>query len=182
MIAFGPYLRWTEMRHGLMKTLQGELILPNDLPYTQVQYTYFTEPGMITWSHLWFLSYLWTFSVVYSLLWTILSPVLTALVSDKPSRTYIVLILSLVAITASEVYLRERWPGYQNLVDDWANFTSYSVFFVLGLIIGSQPMMQLICCKQSFTLLLLGTMAAVWHAAFCLTVNSSLFNHYSAPD
>ena len=28
--------------------------------------------------------------------------------------------------------LRERWPGFQNLVDDWANFSYYLLFFLLG--------------------------------------------------
>jgi hypothetical protein len=31
-----------------------------------------------------------------------------------------------------ELALRWRWPGFQNLYDDWANFLWYSLFFVGG--------------------------------------------------
>ena len=29
--------------------------------------------------------------------------------------------------------LRDRWPGHQNLYDDWANFLFYSLFFIIGM-------------------------------------------------
>jgi surface polysaccharide O-acyltransferase-like enzyme len=46
-------------------------------------------------------------------------------------------LLLMLPTLVTEFALRARWPGYQNLVDDWANFTLYLWFFVAGYLIVS---------------------------------------------
>jgi peptidoglycan/LPS O-acetylase OafA/YrhL len=46
------------------------------------------------------------------------------------------MLLPCLWIGALEALFRPGWPGYQNLVNDWANFTVYLSFFFFGLIAG----------------------------------------------
>ncbi len=177
MTAFGPFLRWMEMRHGLMKSIHGELMPPQNLPYVDVQSLYFRQPGMPTWAHLWFLAYLWTFTVLYAPLWILALPRLAPLVREKERGGYCILLFSLASVAMSEIYLRACWPGYQNLIDDWANFTSFSIFIVLGMVLGSFPEMQLTCRQHAFVLLTTGMAATTWHTSHCLSVRIQIRSH-----
>ena len=88
--------------------------------------TFYTRLDRFSWSHLWFLIYLF----VFSLLWL---PVLLRLRGRSAARVSpVVIYLAIVPLALVQILLRARWPGYQNLVDDWANFTYYSLFFLFG--------------------------------------------------
>src|SRR5262249_14765478 len=81
--------------------------------------TFFTHLTRFTWAHLWFVAYLLTFTLLYLPLFLRLrrarqwfqSPV-------SPIRVY----APMVPLAIIQVTMRERWPGLQNLIDDWANF------------------------------------------------------------
>jgi surface polysaccharide O-acyltransferase-like enzyme len=45
--------------------------------------------------------------------------------------------IPVILIIIFEASLRYRWPGFQNLIDDWANFSVYITFFLIGYIINS---------------------------------------------
>jgi surface polysaccharide O-acyltransferase-like enzyme len=44
--------------------------------------------------------------------------------------------------------LRFRWPGVQNLYDDWANFTHYSLFFILGFALARSPAWEEVVARE----------------------------------
>jgi glucan biosynthesis protein C len=100
--------------------------------------TFFTSLDEFTWMHLWFLAYLYVFTALYlpglrrlhAREWT---------VQRVPAWAVYASILPLAAV---QIALRGRWPGYQNLYDDWANFTYYSLFFVAGFLIARQPAIE----------------------------------------
>lgn len=174
MMVFGPFLRWREMKHGLLRDIHGNFLPAEHVPYYNVLKVYFKSPELVTWAHLWFLVYLWTFTVLYAPLWAFLSPAVAKLVANKTGRAKSILHLSAFAITASEILFRERWPGYQNLIDDWANFTSYSVYLILGLLVGSLPIIKQTVSQYAAVFLAAGLAASACHAGFCFEVSMFL--------
>ncbi|MBW4440023.1 MAG: acyltransferase [Plectolyngbya sp. WJT66-NPBG17] len=78
--------------------------------------------GNFEWAHLWFIIYLFVFSIV-SL------PVLSYLKSANYRINLILLALPLALI---EAIFRPRWIGFQNLYDDWANVLLYLTYFIYG--------------------------------------------------
>jgi len=92
--------------------------------------------GNLSWHHLWFLAYLFVFSML-------LLPIFLWMRSDKAraqlgraaaffSKNARVFLLS-VPLVLVQFLLRLRWPdGNQNLIDDWANFFYYSTAFIFG--------------------------------------------------
>ncbi|GAA6622428.1 acyltransferase family protein [Scytonema sp. NUACC26] len=95
--------------------------------------------GNFEWGHLWFVIYLFVFSLLALPLFLNLkgagSHLLAKLLAniEKPGAI-LLLALPLAAIEAS---LRPRWPGFQNLYDDWANFCLYLLYFIYGYLIPS---------------------------------------------
>jgi fucose 4-O-acetylase-like acetyltransferase len=89
---------------------------------------FFTSLRWFSWHHLWFLIYLFTFSMLY------LRPLATvpALGPVRPWHLW----AAVAPLAVVQVGLRWRWPGYQNLYDDWANFAWYSLIFVGGFLVA----------------------------------------------
>jgi glucan biosynthesis protein C len=94
--------------------------------------------GNLTWNHLWFLAYLFVFSLLLLpfFLWARGEggrnrvSRLTSLFRTGPS-----LLLLAIPPMAVQACLRVRWPGEQNLIDDWANFFFYITMFAYGYIV-----------------------------------------------
>lgn len=89
--------------------------------------------GNFEWAHLWFIVYLLVFSLVALPLFLWLKQ-LTAqriqlFMRLEQFGSIFYLALPLVVI---EALLRPRWPGFQNLYDDWANVLLYFTYFVYG--------------------------------------------------
>lgn len=98
---------------------------------------FFTKIDWFSWSHLWFLIYLFVFSLLYL-------PLLI-LLSRKKLKTTVpgaAIYLGIVPLALVLITLGERWPGYQDLVDDWALFFYYSLFFIYGVILALNPPLE----------------------------------------
>jgi peptidoglycan/LPS O-acetylase OafA/YrhL len=93
-----------------------------------------TPKGYFNWGHLWFLCYLFHFSLlalpffIYCL---------------KDSRPYLIqkilqmvqkgsIILPLLLLIVVECAFRAKWPGNLTLISDWANFFLFFTLFVYG--------------------------------------------------
>lgn len=97
--------------------------------------------GNLSWHHLWYIPYIFVFSILFL-------PLLLALRTERGrrwmdkirrglSRPGALLLLMLPA-AASDLLLRPFWPGdYHNLFDDWANFASTALIFLTGFILCS---------------------------------------------
>jgi len=107
--------------------------------------------GNFEWGHLWFLAYLFVFSVI-SL------PVFGRRKQPASMQSLWVLAPALW-IGALEAVFRPGWPGFQNLVDDWANFTVYLSFFVLGHLAGNSPQLTEAAERWRLAALALGLVA-----------------------
>lgn len=95
--------------------------------------------GNFEWSHLWFVIYLFVFSLIALPLFLHLKGAGAHLLSklavgmEKPGA---ILLLAL-PLAVIEAALRPTWPGFQNLYDDWANFCLYLLYFIYGYILCS---------------------------------------------
>ncbi len=138
LVAFGPVLRWFELRTGQFYTTTGRH-LPADpeIGFLTFLPRYFAFENL-TWAHLWFLAYLFTFSVLYL-------PLVARLVRRAPAHWTAapgIVYLPIVPLALVQVTLRPYWPGFQNLVDDWANFAYYSLYFLLGAALAHLPLLE----------------------------------------
>lgn len=95
--------------------------------------------GNFEWGHLWFVIYLFTFSLLALPLLLYLRysgaqwrTKLAALI-EKPGAIFCLA----VPFALIEAALRPRWIGFQNLYDDWANFCLYLLYFICGHLICS---------------------------------------------
>lgn len=95
-----------------------------------------------TWNHLWFVAYLWAYTMLLGLLATLLP---TARIDALASRTGALLsgwrLLALPAIVLGllRVSLAERFPTTHALVDDWYNHAAYFLPFLLGALMARAP-------------------------------------------
>ncbi len=141
-----PILKYVELRSGLSITATGATPLAHPFEESFLTFlpTFFTRVDRFTWSHLWFLLYLFTFSVLYA-------PLLVRLLEggrhDARAST-LGLYLPLVPLVLIQTTLRLRWPGVQNLYDDWANVTYYSLFFLLGFVLARWPAWETVVARE----------------------------------
>lgn len=93
--------------------------------------------GNFEWGHLWFLIYLFTFSLIaLPLLLYLRSAPLRLILARWMELPGAILLLAL-PLAAIEGALRPGWIGFQNLYDDWANVCLYLVYFIYGYLICS---------------------------------------------
>ncbi len=111
--------------------------------YTTFFPLYFTQgvrDGIITYHHLWFILYLFVFSLVTL-------PLLLALRSRRArplmdrlaaflARPGAIFLLPL-PLVLTEIAFRARYPGYYNFVDDWANVALFAGMLVAGFVVVS---------------------------------------------
>lgn len=93
--------------------------------------------GNFEWGHLWFIIYLFIFSLIALPLFLHLRRanqyLSLAKFLEKPGAIF----LFALPLAIIEGALRPRWPGFQNLYDDWANFFLYLFYFIYGYLICS---------------------------------------------
>lgn len=156
-MTIGPLLKYFELRGGLDLSHAGlhvdgerhdnfQSLVPGGLPemaefdetFIEFLPTFFTGLDRFTWGHLWFVAYLFTFSLIYL-------PLMLRLVRSsregrdaRPRDVY----LPLVVLVAVQVLLRPHWPGVQNLYDDWANFAYYSTYLFAGFLLACSPRLE----------------------------------------
>ena len=154
--SFRPAIKYVELsggqdlnRHGLFiapeRAASYAAVIKQSLPtmapfnetFAEFLPTYFTNLDRFTWSHLWFVAYLFTLSVVWS-------PVLVRLARPRERGTDQAMLPALVyapivPLALVQVFLRPYWPGVQNLYDDWANVAYYSTYLIVGASLASFP-------------------------------------------
>src|SRR5207253_1724562 len=87
-----------------------------------------------TWNHLWFVAYLWVYSMV---LWAIvkLAPRFIDRLSDRLARACSgigVLVWPIAIVVLSRITLVSRFPSTHAMVGDWFNHALFGSVFVLG--------------------------------------------------
>lgn len=95
--------------------------------------------GSFSWHHLWFVAYLWVYSIIATplFLWLRKSPIYQ-FESEKAKANFLKIILFVLPLAATYWLLKQHWPITHNLTADWYNFVLSFLFFIYGYILGSQ--------------------------------------------
>lgn len=115
--------------------------------------------GNISWHHMWFVAYLLVYSLIALPLFLYIRKDSSKQLIDRlagflerPGMIYTLAIPLIIF----QIIFRDKWPGMQNLVDDWANFTFYLSLFISGYLIASRPNLWDAIEKQRLISLLAG--------------------------
>lgn len=132
--------------------------------------------GNFEWGHLWFVIYLFTFSILSLPLLLSLRQkkpdwwIRLAALIEKPGAIFgLALPLALI-----EAVLRPKWIGFQNLYDDWANFGLYLLYFVYGYVICSDSRFERAIDRH--------LRAAAVLALVCMLMLFGLWQTHSVPE
>ncbi|MEY2419893.1 MAG: hypothetical protein QOG90_2573 [Actinomycetota bacterium] len=147
------FIGWVEARHAHDRT-----VADNGSPIHAFGIA-------VTWSHLWFLAYLLTFSLLYV---GRLARVNARTEDPVVGRGTLVRFVALMV--AIQVFLRWLWPGQQNLVWDWANFAYYSAFFVAGFYVGRFESVDRLVDEHRIVMTRIGLAASALMVPFFLRV------------
>jgi uncharacterized protein (DUF2147 family)/fucose 4-O-acetylase-like acetyltransferase len=156
-VLLAPVIKYLELRSGLDLNHTGlrvasehqdtiRLLIPGGLPvaepfdrsFATFLPTFFTQLDRFTWSHLWFVAYLLTLTVVYVPLFGWLLGRRGTLRSSGAWALYV----PLVPLVLIQLTMREHWPGIYNLYNDWANVAYYSVFLLSGFFLACHPSVE----------------------------------------
>jgi fucose 4-O-acetylase-like acetyltransferase len=115
--------------------------------------------GNFTWGQLWFLAYLFVFSLLAL-------PFFLFLRTNAGRRTIEKaaalcgksgwIFLGTIPLAVTQAAFRARWPGFQNLYNDWANFIFYFTVFCYGYIMCSDAGFTRAIVRQRKIALLMG--------------------------
>jgi peptidoglycan/LPS O-acetylase OafA/YrhL len=137
-LLFAPFMRYAEVLNGTFFTPAGEASSAfAGASFFEFLPHFFTLEAF-SWAHLWFLIYLFVFTRLYMPLFQRLIEPGGELRQLSAAWVYApILPLALIQVT-----MRDRWPGVQNLYDDWANFLLYSLFFIAGFLFARYPSLE----------------------------------------
>lgn len=106
-------------------------------PNTNLLKEHHSPIGLLTWNHLWFLPYLWVYTVIVLVARRPLRE-LAQLLATKSFHP-LVLTISVVALLAMVwLLLRADFPSTHALLDDWYNHGKYFLVFSTGYLFASQ--------------------------------------------
>jgi glucan biosynthesis protein C len=94
-----------------------------------------------TWNHLWFVAYLW----VYTMLLAAIVPALGARFEALAGRAadmlsgWRLVALPAVVLALAQIVLHPRFPQTNALIGDWFNHAVYFFLFLLGAVLGRAP-------------------------------------------
>jgi fucose 4-O-acetylase-like acetyltransferase len=129
ILLLGPVIKWIELGQGRDLRLGGfRLVPPPEVGFLEFLPRYLTRLNLMTWSHLWFLAYLFLISLA-------LLPLLQWLARRVPDPAmpgrawgYAPAGLLAVLVAGTGAY----WPFLPNLTQDWANLGYFAACFALG--------------------------------------------------
>jgi surface polysaccharide O-acyltransferase-like enzyme len=119
-----------------------------------------------TWNHLWFVAYLWVYTMIAGLIAWLLGTRFDA-VSDALGRLlsgWRLIVLPVAVLALARFTLADRFEATHALVDDWYNHAQYFFLFALGALLATQ--------KQLWTKMdaLRWTSLGLWLASWALIV------------
>ncbi|WP_240220220.1 acyltransferase family protein [Rheinheimera hassiensis] len=104
-------------------------------PNTELLRDHHSPIGLLTWNHLWFLPYLWCYSVLVLLG----APLLNALARLlQPVPGSIALLVVMAVLISAWYFLKQAYPSSHALLDDWYNHAKYFSVFIAGYLFALQ--------------------------------------------
>jgi uncharacterized protein (DUF2147 family)/fucose 4-O-acetylase-like acetyltransferase len=184
-----PAIKYLELSSGLDANYTGlyvdptlqdgfRQVIPSGLPvaapfdqsFLDFLPTFFTNPTRFTWAHLWFVAYLLTFTLLYLPLF---GRIRAARRWFGGGVSPIWVYAPIVPLAIVQVTMRQRWPGLQNLIDDWANFAYYSIYLIAGFLLARFSALETAAHLERKRALVIGLAATVLLLLGVLRVFSS---------
>jgi len=136
ILLIGPVIKYVELRQGRDLRIAGfREVTPLELDFLSFLLRYPTRISLLTWSHLWFLAYLFVISL--ALLPLLLHLARRPLATALPPRLLAYAPAALLGLQLAA--MGGYWPFLPNLIGDWGNLTSYALCFALGGAMASAP-------------------------------------------
>ena len=136
IVLFGSIIKYIELSQGRDLGLHGfRLVDALQVGFFEFFPRYLTHWELLTWSHLWFLLYLFLITVL-------LLPPLVWLARSAPRTTVpaaFAVYLPALPMAALLVAFNGYWPYFPNLVTDWNNFGYYALCVAIGAGIAAWP-------------------------------------------
>ena len=115
--------------------------------------------GNFSWHHLWYLAYIFTYSL---LLLPLLGYIRRHPLRLEKVKGWMICALPVLWLGVGEMLLRPHFPGTNALLGDWANHFLYVSIFLAGfMIISSEHLQERICAIRFYSLSLALGLAAV---------------------
>ncbi|MBF8961984.1 acyltransferase [Pontibacter sp. FD36] len=95
--------------------------------------------GNFSWHHLWYLTYIFCYSLLLLPLLVYLRRVNTQVASIQ---NWVLLTVPAFWLSTGGILLNERFPATNALVDDWANHFLYITVFLIGFVLMKFPQLQ----------------------------------------
>jgi peptidoglycan/LPS O-acetylase OafA/YrhL len=152
IVLFGSVIKYIELRHGRDMGMHGfRLVEALHVGFLDFFPRNLTRLKTVSWSHLWFLAYLFLISLL-------LLPLLRLLarrgpVDAVPSAWTVY--LPAPALAALLVALHGYWPFMPNLITDGGNFAYFALCFALGAGLAAWPGFELRLHAEAARLLVL---------------------------
>ncbi|GAA0853413.1 acyltransferase family protein [Aliiglaciecola litoralis] len=99
-------------------------------PNTSLLRDHHSPIGLLTWNHLWFLPYLWVYSVIVILSHQVLDRFIASIGPRIPFAVMFGLLC--LALIGCWYWLAQSYPVTHALVDDWYNHSKYFLVFITG--------------------------------------------------
>ena len=136
MLLIGPFIKYIERLHGRNLGVGGlRLVEPLQVGLPTFLTYYWGRLNLLTWSHLWFLGYLFILSIL-------LLPLLMHLARRPPSLEMPGRALAFApapVLALLVVAFGGYWPNLPNLVQDWGSLVFYGACVGLGAWLASWP-------------------------------------------
>ena len=168
MIAIAPIIKYYELRSGFdFRFLGPRIIAPREMTYWE----YFPETFMfkrVSWSHLWFLLYLFLISLAASpvLVWLIRDGKLRLPEAKSGARLLLYAYLPLIPAALVQIVFGGWWPFYPTLINDWGNISQFGFWFVIGGFLAANPPLQEAVRREWWRLGLIGLAAFAVQASW----------------
>jgi fucose 4-O-acetylase-like acetyltransferase len=135
IVVFGPAIKYIELCQGRSIGVNFREVPPLEIGFMEFLPRYFTHGNLLTWSHLWFLGYLF-------LMTCLMLPLLKQLAGLAP-RTAVpaaaTVYLPALALAGLLAALDGYWPFQPTLYGDGANFCFFALCFAIGAVIAVWP-------------------------------------------
>jgi hypothetical protein len=94
--------------------------------------------GLLTWNHLWFLPYLWCYSILMLMIYPLLE-LLSKSMTKSNMPAWFTFIILLFGTAMSWLFLSDKFPTTHALLDDWFNHARYFWVFIVGFMLPRVP-------------------------------------------
>ncbi|MES2321534.1 MAG: acyltransferase family protein [Pseudomonadota bacterium] len=94
-----------------------------------------------TWNHLWFVAYLWVYTLAFGALLLMLGARFDAMAQRVAAMLsgWKIIVLPALAVAGIRVLLFQHFPTTHDLVNDWFNHAHSFMLFMLGAMLARQP-------------------------------------------